>query len=144
MSLICQEMNLQAWGNTFSYNSNGFTRRIALTQRQKATRKCSFHFISRRGNFQLSYLEQPTLLLRSPSPGPQSQLLVFLFYKPLLIRKLVHIMRLQLHIIKENAYNSKFHPTSTFSTTCFPNEQTLVEHVIVMFSFDSYLGCIKL
>lgn len=30
--------------------------------------------------------------------------------------------------------------TSTFSTTCFPNEQTLEEHVIVIFSFDSYLN----
>lgn len=29
--------------------------------------------------------------------------------------------------------------TSTFSTTCFPNEQTFVEHEIVMFSADSYL-----
>lgn len=29
-------------------------------------------------------------------------------------------------------------PTSTFSTTCFPNEQTLVEQVIVMFSELSY------
>ena len=30
-------------------------------------------------------------------------------------------------------------PTSTFSTTCLPKEQTLVEHWIVMFSELSYL-----
>lgn len=55
-----------------------------------------------------------------------------------------YTVRLELHTTKENDYNSKFHLTSTFSTTCFPNEQTLVEHVIVIFSFDSYLGCTKI
>jgi len=49
-----------------------------------------------------------------------------------------------LHILRVTDYDSTFHPTSTFSTTCFPNEQTLVEHVIVIFSFDSYLGCTKI
>lgn len=29
-------------------------------------------------------------------------------------------------------------PTSTFSTTCFPKEHTLVEHVMTMFSGLSY------
>ena len=37
-------------------------------------------------------------------------------------------------------HSYKFYLTSTFSTTCFPKEQTLVEHVIVIFSFDSYLS----
>lgn len=31
--------------------------------------------------------------------------------------------------------------TSTFSTTCFPNEHTLVEQVIAIFSLLSYLQC---
>ena len=34
--------------------------------------------------------------------------------------------------------NFKYELTSTFSTTCLPNEHTLVEHETVIFSLDSY------
>jgi len=36
-------------------------------------------------------------------------------------------------------FSNLAYSVSTFSTTCLPNEHTLVEHVIVMFSLLSYL-----
>jgi len=40
------------------------------------------------------------------------------------------------HLITLNSENKQL--TSTFSTTCLPKEQTLVEHEMVMFSELSY------
>lgn len=36
-------------------------------------------------------------------------------------------------------FSSRGYSVSTFSTTCLPNEQTLVEHEIATFSLLSYL-----